>query len=509
MGVRARQCDFVPLRRRLFRRSGKVLALVAIMLPTLCGLIGLVVDGGLLLSASRQAQHAADSAATAAAIEKQHGQSNAVALSVATQVVQQQNLLTSASVSLNSPPTSGPYAGLPEYVEVLVTDQSSTYFIHILCAPTTNQIAVRSVAGFEPSTVGAAIVVLDPDPPPFDTSPLPAIAALGTLPSLPAIVGGLEVLGVGIVQADGAVLVNTTWGGLDENRNQIGESHGLLGLSHAVSATPVLGTSRLKARDIRVVGGVDDPTYYNPLASGDPQPLKTGRLPVDDPYKDLLVPTTAADPTNVKSTVYGGKTVLGLPLIGPPVTLQPGVYDWIEVISGQAQFQPGIYIVRGKNPLTQLALSVVAGQVQANGVMFYITDTASYSPASGLPDANDGQSTAPLPGSSNMPPCAVINIGLLSSTYSGLNDAASPFNGLFLYQRRLDRRPIILVQENLIGAGQLRGTMYSKWGHVILAGKGTYDARFVVGTMRLIALLDMQIRPSILLPPAQDVYLVE
>jgi hypothetical protein len=245
------------------------------------------------------------------------------------------------------------------------------------------------------------------------------------------------------------------------------------------------------------------------LTTGGPQPLQAGRLPVPDPFKDLPVPTVASDPINVNPIEHGNRTVVGLPLIGPPVTLQPGVYEWIEVLSGQAIFQPGVYIIRGKNPLTQLALSVVAGQVQASGVMFYITDTSTYSPASGLPDVLDGEAVAPLPGTGNTPPCAVINIGLLSSTYSGLNDPSSPFNGLLIYQRRLDRRPIILVQENLLGAGQLRGTVYSKWGHLILAGKGSYDARFVVGTMRLIALLDMQIQPSVLLPPAQDVYLVE
>jgi len=191
------------------------------------------------------------------------------------------------------------------------------------------------------------------------------------------------------------------------------------------------------------------------------------------------------------------------------MTLQPGVYDWIEVISGRAIFQPGVYIIRGKHPVTQLSLSVVAGQVEANGVMFYITDTTNYSPANGLPDANDGQAVAPLPGIANTLPCAVINVGLLGSTYRGLNDPSSPFHGLLIYQRRFDRRPIVLVQENLLGPGQLRGTMYAKWGHMVLAGKGSYDVRFVVGTLRLIALLDMQIRPSSLLPPAEDVYLVE
>lgn len=148
-----------------------------------------------------------------------------------------------------------------------------------------------------------------------------------------------------------------------------------------------------------------------------------GKLPVLDPYKDLPVPTTLADPINVKTTTYGGKTVVGLPLIGPPVT--------------------------------------------------------------------------------------VINMGVLGSSFSGLNDPTSPFNGMVIYQRRTDRRPIVLVQENLLGPGQLSGTVYSKWGHVILAGKGVYDARFVSGTMRIIALLDLAIRPSTLLPAAQDIYLVE
>src|SRR6185436_14231717 len=127
---------------------------------------------------------------------------------------------------------NGPYAGSSTHVEVFVNDQVSTYFIHILGGPTARDIAVRSVAGFEASTTGAAIVVLDPDPPAFDVSPLPSVAALGALPSLPGIIGGLEVLGVGSVEADGAVLVNTSWGGLDENGQQVGESHGFMGTSH-------------------------------------------------------------------------------------------------------------------------------------------------------------------------------------------------------------------------------------------------------------------------------------
>jgi hypothetical protein len=81
---------------------------------------------------------------------------------------------------------------------------------------------------------------------------------------------------------------------------------------------------------------------------------------------------------------------------------------------------------------------------------------------------------------------------------------------MMVYQRRHDRRPIMLIQEkHLIGGGTLQGTVYAKWGHVILAGLGQYNAHFVAGTMRLIAVLNMDVNPSNPFPPAEDVFLVE
>lgn len=200
---------------------------------------------------------------------------------------------------------------------------------------------------------------------------------------------------------------------------------------------------------------------------------------------------------------------MGLPLLSPPVVLSPGVYEWIEVLSGRVNFEPGVYVIRGKHPVTQLSLCMLAGQINAQGVMFYITNSSGYSTANGLPDALDLNNSPPSSDVTNLLPAAVINMGLLGSSYSGISDAQSPFKGVLVYQRRHDRRPIVLVQENLLGPGVVKGTIYSKWGHVILAGKGPCKARFVAGTMRIVALLDMQIEPSDLLPPAQDVYLVE
>ncbi len=63
--------------------------------------------------------------------------------------------------------------------------------------------------------------------------------------------------------------------------------------------------------------------------------------------------------------------------------MQPGVYDWIEIISGNVTFAPGIYIITGANPLTGVGLSILGGTVTANGVLFYITNSTSFDPSSG------------------------------------------------------------------------------------------------------------------------------
>lgn len=92
----------------------------------------------------------------------------------------------------------------------------------------------------------------------------------------------------------------------------------------------------------------------------------------------------------------------------------------------------------------------------------------------------------------------------------GLNAPGSSYDGMLIYQSRQDRRPIVLVQEGLLSPGAFRGTVYSKWGHLILVGANAdLDARFVVGTMRIVTVLNMKISPSIPLPPAYDIYLME
>lgn len=487
-------------RRRRRARSGKILVLLAIMLPSLCAVAALTVDLSMLQSSHQHLQQITDAAATAAAREYVDSGDKGLSAEVARSMVQQLNGMADATVQVNHPPLSGPYAGSPTHLEVICKRQADTYFASVFGGPKLNEVTTRAVAGIEATTSNAAIMVLDPDPPNFQLGALTPL-----LPPLPALLGGFEVLGAGRVDVEGAVLVNTEFGGRDERGRRVGRTKLP---PYAVASTPLLPLSGLRAKDIYVVGGVDNPLNYGTLGGG-PSCLKCNRFPSPDPFAKLSPPTLGATP-QTSATSHGGKTVIGLPLLGPPVTLRPGVYDYIEVVSGIAIFEPGVYVIRGKHPLTQISLQIVAGTVVAEGVMFYITDSPNYAIASGAPDVAKMNVRPPANNLITLLPSTLINIGLLNSKMTGLNAPGTPYDGMLIYQARTDRRPIVLVQEGLLLPGTFKGTVYSKWGHVILVGANAdLDARFVVGTMRIVTVLNTRISPKIPLPPAYDVYLKE
>src|SRR5207248_628945 len=99
------------------RRPGQILVLFVLVLSALLGLLGLVLDGGLIMASHRQAQNAADTAALAAAMELMRGNSASGAQSMATTFVKTYNGLSNATVTVTAPPATGPYAGNSRYAE--------------------------------------------------------------------------------------------------------------------------------------------------------------------------------------------------------------------------------------------------------------------------------------------------------------------------------------------------------------------------------------------------------
>ncbi len=336
------------------RRHGKIVVLVALMLPAAFGVMGLVVDGSLLMMSVRQLQDVAD-----AARDRRSDGTDArptrrpARRALPCRMCRRKNGLSDASVQVNTPCSSGPFAGVSGTTEVVVTRHISMCFIQIVGCQNPQTVTVRSVAQYENATQGAAIVVLDPDPPGLSVPVLPI-----TLPAVPAIFGGLQVLGLGQLRVQGAVLVNTNWGGLSQKNLVVGQA------PYPPRRSPARPCSDLHRWPARICVSSAESTIRITTSISSPggsTPLNAGRLPVLDPLLSLPVPTVSADSTNVQPTAYGGMTVIGLPLgLGLSTILRPGVYDYIEIVSGSVTFEPGVYIIRSVNPVTGIGLSMLA-----------------------------------------------------------------------------------------------------------------------------------------------------
>jgi Flp pilus assembly protein TadG len=414
--------------------SGAILAIVAILLPVLLGMVGLVIDGGLLMAAHRQARNAADAGALAAAMDLLAGRASSVAGHTATTYVQQYNGMQNSQVTVNIPPASGPHKGSWDYAEVIVSRPSPTIFIQVLGLNADPVVVGRSVAGYRPIQSPVRVLALNPAARP-----------------------GLDVGGGGSVLVNGPVATNSEGGGVD----QFGQS---VANGNTGTAASVSNNATFRATSIRTVGGVNNPAnfqHWDTMLSGTPLRAKSGPQP--DPFMYLPPPTTAtgADPTDRGSVNITGNVT---------ATLLPGVYSSLAINSGTITIAPGIYIIRGGD------LKITEQDVVADGVMFYLTGS-DYDVHTGYPDVTDYEAKPPASGNASFG-SATINAGLHFTAY---DDPSSPFHGMLFYQRRLNTREFS-IQGNS-AAGDLKGTIYAKWASLKISGQGTYNAQFVTGSL--------------------------
>src|SRR5690348_8068015 len=119
--------------RALLRaRPGKVLVLTVMALPPMLGMLGMVIDGGILLASHRQAQNAADAAAVAAAWDMLRGRPSGTWTTTATTYVQQYEGLANGTVAVNNPPQSGYFSTVSastSYIEAIVTVPTTMMFL--------------------------------------------------------------------------------------------------------------------------------------------------------------------------------------------------------------------------------------------------------------------------------------------------------------------------------------------------------------------------------------------
>ena len=272
----------VPAPFALARADGGAAAIyVAIALPAFIGAGGLAVDVAGWYSTQRTVQSGADAAAYAAALDlARQGLDQAPNLTTMQAVADDaagRNGVGTA-VTLNVPPLSGPAAGDPQSVEVIVTEPAPLYFTGLFldAAPS---ITTRAVA---------KAVVSD--------------ACVWTLH--PTAKGALTVSGSATVDLDCGVVVNS-------NDPDAALSQG--------------GTSCLSATSISVAGG-----YDGSCVSPEPE-VETPDY--GDPLGSLVEPSVGSCNYNAKISVSSGQTQTLTPgvyckgiAINGDVTFEPGLY---------------------------------------------------------------------------------------------------------------------------------------------------------------------------------------
>jgi hypothetical protein len=456
----------------------------ALLLPMLLGIVGLVVDCGLLMVSQREAQNAADGAAMAAAMAEQTQQGDPKA--VATALVTSFNGLSDATIStFNNPPAAGPHEGDDRYFEIVVTYPVTTLFMPALGVSRDQFVQARAVAGSEPISPVVRIATLDPTAAP-----------------------GLTVSGGASLVVNGRITVNST-----------------------AQPAAVVGYGQVEAADYQVVGATVSGSFQ-------PYPGTSGRLelshaPASDPLVNLPTPASTLNRSNGTATPMGSGwsiQALGSPsiqdgqatgLLGPnyvdttgAVQLYPGVYNSITVTGGRVNLNPGVYILSPSDD-PPYALDITGGTVTGAGVMFYNTG-GSFIASTGYPDYGDADLYETTSSGTNAPPSSdqfqsdFAGIRLHSSkhasiTLSSSDEIGQVFSGMLIYQRRANMQSIELTGGNL----SLSGTIYAVWAPLLFSGGGTNQAQFIVGSLQVDGDATLTLSNAGLFGKANQVFLVE
>lgn len=152
---------------KLRDENGQALIITVLCMTCLLGFTALATDVGVMLREKRLAQTAADAAAIAGALEINYSSSSVTNAGLA---AAGQNGFTAASsgvtttngttVTINYPPTSGPHAGVANYVEAIATQKQPTIFMNLFGFGSMN-VSARAVAENGGSSSNCVTVLSD------------------------------------------------------------------------------------------------------------------------------------------------------------------------------------------------------------------------------------------------------------------------------------------------------------------------------------------------------------
>ena len=132
---------------RIGKNSGAVAIVVALLLPVLIGMLGLVLDLGFAFHYRRTMQTAADAGAYAGAIAILHDEDSLVNTKALYDAAKNGfDGSNGETRTINRPPASGDFAGNNMFVEMIISEQMNTYFMPVL-GINDMTVRTRAVAG--------------------------------------------------------------------------------------------------------------------------------------------------------------------------------------------------------------------------------------------------------------------------------------------------------------------------------------------------------------------------
>jgi Flp pilus assembly protein TadG len=309
--------------RRLSDERGQVMALTILCLAVLIGFVAFAIDVGMLLHAKRVMQTAADSAAIAGAAEYIAGDDYVTAARVDASQNGVTNGVNNSTVTVNGPngPLTGPFAGTPGYVEVIVSQPQPTLLMSVFEALVKNPpmrtmtVSARAVATALASPTG--LFALNPTPP-------------------------------GITMSNGASL-GLPGAGILVNAQGSGAVSGVAGTTIDAGTLGVVGTI--------ADGGAIDLTLI-------PAPV-TGISFVNNPLSSSVTPPSFNLASCLPDPHIAGGSGQGF---GPTTPDGIECFNGLTISTGATPnvFAPGIYVINGN-----LTVTGSQGGITGTGVTFY------------------------------------------------------------------------------------------------------------------------------------------
>jgi Flp pilus assembly protein TadG len=304
-------------------RRGQILVIVAMLMAVLVGFVALATDVGLLWSERRQMQTATDAAAIAAATALRSAASISSAARNVASINGFTNGTNSATVTVNNPPASGNFAGNSNYVEVIIAQPETTYFLRVL-GYNSLTVSARAVSGI--SNSAGCIYALDP-------SAQNALSA-----------------------SNGVNITSTCGIYVDSNNSQ---------------ALDVIGGAIIKTTGVGVVGSaaVNNGGSIENLSGGS-LTVSQNIAPLPDPLAHISKPSVGSC-TYTGTQNYNSYTANQSPPYSGKYVIYPGVYcGGINASNGTSvTFSSGTYILAGGG----MSLTNGGGTTTGSNVTFYNT----------------------------------------------------------------------------------------------------------------------------------------